>query len=109
MADKKKAGNIVILDVRKQTFMTDYFMIVSGKSTRQNQATIRELKETAKAKGINVLGWEGYGEGSWVLLDLGDVVIHMLLEPVRNFYDLESIWAEAPKVKWQKAKTAKSK
>ena len=100
VAKKKKALDIVILNIGKIAFFADYFVILSGKNKKQNQAITLELMEEAKAHGLKLLGQEGYKEGSWILLDFGSVIVHIFHELLRSFYDLEFLWSEAPSVKW---------
>lgn len=103
LADKKKAENIVILNLKKLLFLTDYFIILSGKNKKQNQAIADELMLKAKhSLGAKLYGNEGCEEGSWIVLDFGDVIVHIFHEDLHKFYDLEFIWGEAPKVKWAK-------
>ena len=101
LAQKKKAKDVVILNVGKTLFITNYFVIISGKTQKQNQALAQEMKEQAKMRGLKLFGWEGYQEGSWILLDFGSVIVHIFMESLRSFYDLEFLWSEAPRVKWQ--------
>jgi ribosome-associated protein len=102
IADKKKAEDIVILNVRKLTFITDAFMIMSVKNKKQAQAIALDMAAYAKNEGITNLGLEGYEEGNWVLVDFGSVVIHIFNGKLREFYDLESLWGDATKIKWKR-------
>lgn len=95
---ERKVENPVLLDVGRLTSLTDFFLIMSCKSTRQVQAVSRYLKEKLKENGILPLGVEGESEGHWVLLDYGDFVVHIFYEPLRVYYDLEGLWVEAPEV-----------
>ena len=81
---------------------TDYFLICSGKSDRQVQAIAQRIAEVLEEQGIKPLGLEGTSEGKWVLIDYGDLVIHVFLEPIRRFYDLEGLWIDAPRIDLQK-------
>lgn len=94
----KKALNPVLLDVAQLSGYTDYFLIISGRSTRQVSAVAEDIRRTMKKAGIKALGSEGMREGTWVLLDFGDVVVHVFHQPVRDFFDLESLWGDAPRV-----------
>jgi len=96
---ERKAVNPVLLHVEGLTSFTDYFLIAGGQSTRQVQAIARHLEETLRKAGVKSMGVEGEQEGTWVLMDYGDVVIHLFYEPVREFYDLEGLWVDAPRVK----------
>jgi len=95
---ERKAEDPVLLEVANLTTLTDFFLILSCKSTRQVQAVSRHLREKMGENGIKPLGVEGETEGHWVLLDYGDVVVHIFYEPVRRYYDLEGLWIEAPVV-----------
>lgn len=95
---ERKARSPVLFEVSELTSYTDYFLIVSGGSTRQVQAITRHLERRMREAGWRPHGVEGGEEGQWVLLDYGDLVIHVFYEPVRAFYDLESLWADAPRV-----------
>lgn len=78
--------------------MTDYFLICHGSSDRLVQAISDHLLEMMKEKGVRALGVEGYTEGRWILLDFGDLVIHVFFEETRRFYDLERLWGHAPQL-----------
>jgi len=95
----KKALDLVALDLRKLTSLTDYFIICSGRSNRQVAAIADFIHSTLKKKGIKPLSIEGLKEGHWVVLDYDQVVIHVFYEPVREFYDLEGLWSDAVMVK----------
>ncbi|MCG6878329.1 MAG: ribosome silencing factor [Deltaproteobacteria bacterium] len=95
---ERKAVDPILLHVEDLTTVADYFLITGGNSTRQVQAISRHLQRTLKDKGVKAYGVEGEQEGRWVLLDYGDVVIHLFYQPVREFYDLEGLWVEAPEV-----------
>lgn len=96
---ERKAEDVIMLNVSGLTSLTDYFLIMSCSSTRQVQAVSRHLKERMKESGISPLGVEGETEGHWVLLDYGDLVVHVFYEPLRRYYDLEGLWIEAPMTK----------
>ncbi|MFO7785953.1 MAG: ribosome silencing factor [Thermodesulfobacteriota bacterium] len=95
---ERKALEPVLFDVGGLTSFADYFLIVAGGSTRQVQAITRHLVRSMRESGWHAHGVEGEQEGQWVLVDYGDVVVHVFYEPVRVFYDLESLWIEAPRV-----------
>jgi ribosome-associated protein len=99
-ASQFKAIDLILLDVRGLTSFTDYFLICSGKSSRQVQGIADNLEEGLTNLGIKPLGIEGRPEGHWILMDYADVVIHIFYEPVRYFYDLESLWSDALRVIW---------
>ena len=94
----RKAIGLVILEVKDLSSFTDYFLICSGNSDRQVQAIAGHAEEKLGKEGLRPLGIEGKREGRWVLLDYGDVVIHVFYHPVREFYDLERLWSEAPQL-----------
>jgi ribosome-associated protein len=95
---ERKAVNPVVFEVGKLTSIADYFIIASGKSSRQVQAIAQHLQRRMKDERITLFGTEGEREGHWVLLDYGDIVVHLFYEPVREFYDLEGLWVEAHRV-----------
>lgn len=97
-AIKKKAFDILVLDIRETSSFADYFILCSGNSNRQVQAIASAIELDLKKKGIYPLGIEGSNEGTWILLDYDEVIIHVFYHPVRAFYELERLWADAPKV-----------
>ena len=94
----KKALAPVLIDVSAMASYTDFIGIVSGRSDRQVDAIAENIRQVMKAHGRVTLGQEGTGNGRWTLLDFGSVVVHVFHHPVREFYDLESLWIEAPRV-----------
>jgi len=95
---ERKALTPVMFELGKLTSLTDYFLIASGNSSRQVQAIARHLTRRMREEGFRAYGVEGEREGHWVLMDYGDVVIHIFYEPVREVYDLEGLWIEAPRI-----------
>ena len=95
---EKKAKELVILNVKEISAFTDYFLIMSGTSDRQVRAIADAIQENLKLAGILPLGIEGEAAGQWILMDYDDVVIHIFLETIRSFYDLERLWTEAPRM-----------
>ncbi len=95
----KKAERVVILGVHDLTSLADAFIICSGRSNRQVMAIAEHVKITLKKQNVQALRIEGLKEGHWVLMDYGDVIIHIFYDPVRSFYDLEGLWADAPRLK----------
>ncbi len=83
--------------MKRPSQFCDYFIIASGSSSRQVKAISDNIKEKAYQKGITSLHIEGYSEGSWVLMDFHDVVAHIFIQDARDFYNLERLWADAPK------------
>ena len=98
IASDGKGEDIVVLDVRKMSSFTDYFVILSGRSTRHVQALAESLENELRSKRISSSRAEGLSEGKWVLLDFGDVVIHIFYHEQRDFYDLEGLWHDAPRL-----------
>jgi len=94
----KKAMDVVVLDMADASSITDYFVICGGGSQRQVQAIADAIDEQLKQAGITSLGVEGYREGHWILMDYGDVIVHVFSQETREFYDLERLWANAPKI-----------
>jgi len=98
LALDKKALDLLILDVQQQSSFTSFFIICSSTSDRHAQAIASHIEASGKQAGVYPLGMEGFREGRWILLDYGDIVIHIFHEPVRQFYDLERLWTEAPRI-----------
>lgn len=90
-----KAKDIVAIDVRDKTSITDFMIIASGASARQVKALADNVLEKVKAQGVKPLGSEGLDAGEWALLDLNDVVVHVMQEETRAYYDLERLWQGA--------------
>jgi ribosome-associated protein len=95
----KRALDPVLIDVSAMGSYTDFIGVVSGRSDRQVDAIAEAIGLAMKARGLYPLGREGSGTGRWTLLDFGAFVVHVFYHPVREFYDLESLWIEAPRVK----------
>jgi len=94
----KKARQVVVLDVQAMTTVADTFIICSARSNRQVTAIAEYISIYLKKKSKKVLNIEGRKEGHWVLMDYGDVIIHIFLEPLRSFYDLEGLWGDARRI-----------
>lgn len=94
----KKAENLIILDVRELTSIADYFVIMSGRSTRHVQGLADAVDNVLRGKKIKTTNTEGLSEGYWVLLDYNDVVVHIFYSEARDFYDLEGLWHDAPRI-----------
>lgn len=94
--EELKARDITQLDVSKLTEVTDLMLIASGTSTRHVAALAQNLVEKAKADGLHPRGVEGGENADWVLVDLGDIVVHVMLPEARALYDLERLWADLP-------------
>jgi ribosome-associated protein len=96
-ADDKKATDIVVQEMRKALPITDYFVIVTGANNRQVDAITEAVEEALrKEAGVKPIGREGLDEQTWVLLDYGDIVVHVFQPELREFYRLESLWSDAP-------------
>jgi ribosome-associated protein len=91
-----KAKDIVKLDVRNMTTVTDFMVVASGSSNRHVKALVDNVAEKAKEAGCRPVGIEGEEGGEWVLLDLQDALVHVMLPKVREFYNLEKLWSIAP-------------
>ena len=92
--EELKSENVVVLDVRNYASFTDFMIFASGKSTRHVKSIANEVIEAAKLSSLPPLGVEGEDVGEWVLVDLGDVIVHIMLPDTRRFYDLEKLWSE---------------
>ena len=97
-AVEKKAEDPLILDVRKLCSFTDYFVILSGRSTRHVQGLAEAIEEEMRSKRLSTSKSEGLQEGTWVLLDYNDVVVHIFYTETRKFYDIEGLWHDAPRI-----------
>ena len=95
---KRKAKNLTILNVKEVSSFADYFIICSGTSDRQVQSISASIRENLKEYGVIPLGVEGESLGKWVLMDYEDVIIHVFYEPIREFYDIERLWPDAPRM-----------
>lgn len=95
---EKKAEDLVILDVRRISSFADYFVIMSGRSTRHVQSLATAIEGELRNKRASSVYSEGLGEGLWVLLDYHDVVVHVFYSETRSFYNLEGLWHDAPRV-----------
>lgn len=87
-----KAEDIVEIDVTDKTSVTDFLFVASGTSSRHVKSIANNVVMEAKKAGVHALGIEGQDDAEWVLVDLGDIVIHVMQPQVRSFYDLESLW-----------------
>ncbi|MDA0822024.1 MAG: ribosome silencing factor [Proteobacteria bacterium] len=100
--DDGKGEDIRVLDVRAMTSITDYMIVVSGRSSRQVRSLKDRVIEAAREHGVRPLGVEGENPGEWVLVDFGDVIVHAMQQETRDFYQLEKLWdnqvIEAPLV-----------
>jgi nicotinate-nucleotide adenylyltransferase len=95
---ENKGEQVVILDMRGLSSLADFFIISHGRSTRHVQGIANKMRRNLRKKGIKCSGVEGEQEGRWILMDYGDVIVHLFYEPVRGFYDLEGLWSEVPRI-----------
>lgn len=93
--EELKGQDVTAIDVREKTSVTDFMVIASGTSSRHVKALAENVLEKVKEQGLRPLGSEGLDGGEWALLDLGDVVVHVMQVPTRQFYDLERLWQGA--------------
>ena len=96
--EEKKAYQVLALDVSERTSIADAFVICSVGSQRQAQAVADEVDRTLLAEGVRALSVEGYPQGSWILMDYGDFILHVFQEERREFYGLERLWGDAPEI-----------
>jgi len=96
LASDKKASDIVLLEIGGLTTLADYFVICSGSSERQLGAIADGIAEGLRDEGVRSIGREGSSTAHWMLLDYGSVIVHIMAQPERDFYQLERLWAEAP-------------
>jgi len=97
-----RCSDVVILDLRGLSSVTDFFVIATGSSDRQIRTTADHLRELAKADGWRHLGLEGYRYAHWILIDFLDVMVHVFDPEFRQIYDLELLWGDAPRIDWQR-------
>ncbi|HEY8193309.1 MAG TPA: ribosome silencing factor [Gaiellaceae bacterium] len=99
LAQEKLAEDVVILDLRPVTAYTDFFVIATGRNSRQTKAIHDEVRERLKADdGLGPRAVEGVREGEWILMDYLDVVLHVFTPETRNYYGLEELWGDMPSV-----------
>jgi ribosome-associated protein len=109
-ADNRKAENITVLDVRKVSSVTDYFVVVSGTSEPHLRAIVSEITDQLRDQyDLRPTRTDGSTAGAWVVMDFFDVIVHVMRADVRERYDLESLWGDAAKLKPVKPKKAKAK
>ncbi len=98
LASDALATNITVLDIGKLSVIADVFVVCSADNPRQLRAILEDITEGLQARGIRPLRIEGTAETGWVLLDYGDIVVHLFTEDQRQFYRLEDVWSEAPRL-----------
>ena len=99
-----KGRDITVLDVSKVFGLSDYFIVASGRSDRQVQGLASRILDAAAAYGVKPVTLEGIEQGHWVLIDFGEIVVHLFYEPLREKYDIEGLWASAERVTLKKNK-----
>ena len=102
VADERHCSDIVVLNLKGKSPATDYFVIATGTSDRQRRTVADEICEAAREQGRQRFGSAGYEQGRWILLDFVDVVIHIFDTEYRDYYDLELLWGDAKRLKWEK-------
>jgi len=89
------------MDLRGLASFTDYLVVATGNSDRQVRAIAENIEDAvAQAKGPRLVGREGYAQGEWALVDFGEVVVHLFVDDLRNIYDMENLWTDAPRLSW---------
>lgn len=101
--DDKNGEDILLLDLSSLLVVTDVFVVASGTSNRHVRTLVDEAEEALKTLGRRPLRREGVDHGEWVLLDYGDVVIHVFDRPTRAYYELERLWADAPMIDFERS------
>ncbi len=94
----KQAADILMLDIKNASYIADYFVICSAESNRQMKAICEEIDKALAEEGINIYRREGNEDSGWILLDFGEVIIHVFAPSQREFYELESLWSEGTPV-----------
>lgn len=103
-----KALEPVVLKLKDLVDYTDYFVITSGSSITQVSAIFENIMRSADIKGIRSFGVEGEKEARWIVIDWGDVIVHIFYHPLREFYELEKLWADAPRVNFERSSKNRS-
>jgi ribosome-associated protein len=101
LADEKKAKDAVIMHVADLTDIADYFLVTSGTSERHVRTIADSIETGMKQQDVRPYSVEGYSEGRWVIIDYGNVIVHIFLDALRELYDLESLWIEAKRYRIQ--------
>lgn len=97
----KKSWDIVILDMEQSSMMADYFVICSARNNRMAQSIADNVEEELEKNGYDVRHVEGYREGKWILVDAGEVIVHIFDDKDRQYYDLENLWCDAPRLPFE--------
>lgn len=90
--EDKLGKDITVLEIGEKSTIADYFVVVTGTSVQQTKAISREIEEKIEKAGYKILGNEGFRDASWILMDLGEVIVHIFTEEQREFYGLEKLW-----------------
>jgi ribosome-associated protein len=98
---EKKAENVVVLDLEDKSSVADYFVICSGASDRQVSTIADHVADEGRRAGEKLISQEGTREGRWALVDFGSVIVHVFQDHLRDFYSLESLWRDAPRIRVQ--------
>ena len=101
VAADNKGTHVVVLDMRELTRLYDFFVIATGASRRQIHAIAEDVDAALRGVGDSRMGIEGYEASKWVVQDYGDVAVHVFDQDTRDYYGLEDLWADAPKVDWE--------
>ena len=109
MADDKKGDEILVLDLRKLTYVTDFFVIASAGNPRQLSAMSAAVDQEMRRRGVRPIGIQGADESGWILHDYADVIVHLFDVERRKLYDLELLWGDAPRFAWQDGKAKNEK
>ncbi|PYF08790.1 ribosome silencing factor [Ureibacillus chungkukjangi] len=96
--DDKRGEDIVVLNMENISLLADYFLICNGNSDRQAQAIAKEVQDKAQEHGYDVKRVEGFDSARWILVDIGDIVVHIFHKDERAFYNLERLWGDAPQL-----------
>lgn len=97
LAEEKKAKDVLVLELEGLTDIADYFLVASGTNERQVGTIAEHIEKGLKDAGVRPSSTEGFKEGRWIIMDYGSFIVHLFLEPLRELYDLESLWIEAKK------------
>jgi len=100
LLDERRVRDLIIYDVGKVLQIADYFVIATGTSPRHLKRTADYVTAKLREAGLRPVGVEGYENARWVLFDYGDVVVHLMVEEARRFYNLELLWGDCPQVGW---------
>ncbi len=100
-ADERKAEDIVVMEMKDKSSMGDYFIIMSAPSTVRAKAIVDNIETAMEAEGMRTLHKEGLADGVWVLMDYGEILVHVFYHEMRDFYALEKLWGDAPRKGYQ--------